>query len=120
MKRDKDKRFEREAAKVLSRITGRSIKRCPIGNYREIDLLGLYGFSIEVRVAEKVTQEVVERWWQQTICKREEAYFSPMLMYRQHRGKWRCRWRGLHGHWLEGTPEAWWNNDMHRHLLFWT
>jgi hypothetical protein len=119
MKRNKGKRFEVEAAKVLSRIMGRRVRRCSQSGEREIDLVGPYGFSIEVRVAKRVTQELVDRWWQETICK-AEAYFSPVLMYRQHRGQWRCRWRGLYGHWVEGTPGAWWENDMHRHLIYWT
>jgi hypothetical protein len=115
MKRAKEKRFELEAAKVLSRVTGRSVKRDPESDG---SLLGPHGFHINVRVARRVTQELVRQWWQETMW-HVEARFSPVLMYRQHRGKWRCRWRGLRGRWIEGTPEAWWDNDMHRHLIYW-
>jgi hypothetical protein len=122
MSPSKRKRFELEAAKVLSRVTGRLVKRDTEMNGT---LVGPYGFHICVRVARRVTKELVDQWWEETMYKVEEhfspeAHFSPVLMYRQHRGQWRCRWRGLYGHWVEGTPGAWWENDMHRHLLYWT
>jgi hypothetical protein len=119
VKRSKQKRFELEAAKVLSRVTGRQVKRFQRSHERSDGLLAPYGSHIDVRVAKRVTQELVDKWWQETMCL-GDAYFSPVLMYRQHRGQWRCRWRGLYGHWVEGTPGAWWENDMHRHLIYWT
>jgi hypothetical protein len=116
MSPSKRKRFELEAAKVMRRVTERFVKRDPEKNGI---LLGPYGAYICVRVARRVTNELVDQWWDETLCN-ADAYSSPVLMYRQHRGQWRCRWRGLYGHWVEGTPGAWWENDMHRHLLYWT
>jgi Holliday junction resolvase len=110
MQRNKGKRGEREAARILSEITGREVTRRVRQRDGDSDLLGLDGYSIEVKIARRVTAAIVDEWWDQTIAQAGINHI-PVLMYRQDRQPWRCRWLGGKGHWLEGTPQAWWEEN---------
>jgi len=109
MQRNKGKRGEREAAAILSEVTGRKVTRRVRQHDGDSDLVGLVGFSIEVKVASRVTAAIVDEWWEQAKS-HADAGHEPMLMYRQDRQPWRCRWPSSGGYWLEGTPKAWWAN----------
>jgi Holliday junction resolvase len=107
MQRNKGKRGEREAAKILSEVTGHEVTRRVRQHDGDSDLLGLASYSIEVKIAKRVTAAIVDDWWEQTVAQADINHI-PVLMYRQDRQPWRCRWWGAAGHWVEGTPSAWW------------
>lgn len=104
MSRNKGKQGEREIAMLLRAIMtracmdegmcreeaeacGHAIKRngCQSdgGGY---DLVGCPGMAVEVKRQESLK---VEQWWEQAVRQAGEGE-SPVLLWRQNRGKWRC------------------------------
>lgn len=109
---------EREAAALLSDLTGHEVKRRVRNLAGEDDLAGLPGWSIECKRYRQITPALVAGWWQQAIDQAARINCRPVLLYRADRGQWRARWpAALHagaGHQLtehctvEADPATWW------------
>lgn len=84
--RKKGASAERELAKILREKYGIEIKR-NLNQTREggYDLVGLEGFAIEVKRAEKL---LIKKWWEQAVNQSEPGKTLPVLIYRQSRQPW--------------------------------
>jgi hypothetical protein len=112
MQRNKGKRGEREAAELLREVTGRDVQRRVRQNDGDSDLLGLDGWCIEVKRARRVTDGMVESWWDQTVDQARAAQLRPLLLYRHDRGSWRFVWSptpNTHPDMtVTGSADIWW------------
>jgi xanthine dehydrogenase iron-sulfur cluster and FAD-binding subunit A len=114
--RTKGQGGEREAAHLLSEITGQAVTRRVRQHAGDADLIGLPGWAVEVKRARAVSRAVVAAWWEQA-CRQAAmvALFAgsdcrPLLLYRQDRQPWRAVWADDddHAHPVEAEPTTWW------------
>ena len=80
MQREKGKRGEREAAALLSRLTGREVTRRVRQHDGDSDILGLDPWCVEVKLQKRLA---LDDWWAQALYQ-EIADGWPMLMWRGH------------------------------------
>jgi hypothetical protein len=114
--RDKGARGEREAAKILSNITGYDVERSARnGVHDAYDLTGLPGFQIEVKFYGDFTESLADVWWSRiydTAVRKsnDREALIPLLMYRRNHGPWRIRTlypdEMDQGSWVEMTPST--------------
>ena len=85
------------------------------------DILGVPGWSIEVKRVEKTDPADIRRWWGQAVSQAlRDGGVLPALFYRQSRRDWRVLWPlsalmrlpdgtlwPAYEYAVEGTPEAW-------------
>ena len=99
--RDKGQRGEREVCKLLSEALNLDVTR-ELGASRDggCDVkitLGDLTYVIEVKLYRKVTQALVDTWWQQALDQADALHdvlinATPVLIYRQSHWKyWECR-----------------------------
>lgn len=118
MQRTKGKAGEREAATLLRDITGWDIRRRVRQHDGDSDLVGVPGWSVEVKRHAKATRGDISAWWNQTV--KQSGSAIPVLMFRRDRDEWRAVWpvaallyQQLDSHWLgyewtaEGSIAAW-------------
>lgn len=109
--RDKGSRGELELAALLSTLTGYTVTRRCRRHDLDDDLIGVPGWSIEVKRHATYTRGDLERWWQQ--CEEQAGSTSlPVLFVRRDRDEWRAIWRyhsEIGGYWatVEGSPQLW-------------
>lgn len=115
----KGARGERELAALLRDLTGLDVRRRVRQHRGDSDLVGVPGWSIEVKRHAKTTPATVAAWWAQAVAQAGPAEL-PVLLYRLDRRHWRALWPlGVHlalqpgTSWLgfeltiEGSLEAW-------------
>lgn len=120
MSREKGKRGEREVAAIISDLLGVSASRRVRQHDGDSDILGVPGWSIEVKRCEKAIPSDLRRWWEQACRQSVEIGGHPALFYRQDRHRWRVIWplsvvMGLpkgalwtyFEYAVESDPEAW-------------
>lgn len=89
MQRNKGKAGEREIAKIIKDLTGWDVRRRVRQHDGDSDLVGVPGWSVEVKRHKTVTRSDLRNWWQQTInqCCDGEV---PVLFYRRDKDEWRA------------------------------
>ena len=120
MSRNKGKRGEREVAAIISDLLGVSASRRVRQREGDSDILGVPGWSIEVKRCEKADPADIRRWWAQAVAQAlaTSECVLPALFYRPSRRDWRVVWPAsalLAGDtaWLdyeqtaESSPEVW-------------
>ena len=75
---------------MIRDLTGWDVQRRVRQHDGDSDLVGVPGWSIEVKNCQKALQGDISRWWGQCITQAAEA--RPALIYRAQRGVWRVRW----------------------------
>ena len=107
--RTKGQGGEREAAHLLTELSGQAVTRRVRQHAGDADLIGLPGWAVEVKRARAVSRAVVAAWWQQA-CRQAGPHCRPLLLYRQDRQPWRAVWAddGDHAHPVEAEPTTWW------------
>jgi Holliday junction resolvase len=90
MSRAKGKSGEREIAALLRDLTGWNMRRRVRQYDGDSDLVGVPGWSIEVKRYGTASRADIARWWAQTVA--QAATDRPVLFYRQNRDDWRAVW----------------------------
>jgi hypothetical protein len=120
MQRSKGQRGEREAAAVIAALTGYEVTRRVRQHDGDSDLVGVPGWSVEVKRHKAAPRAEIASWWRQTEAQATRVAAIPLLVFKADRADWRfvwpvsvtlglqvaCMWRGYE--WTcEGAPEAW-------------
>ena len=118
MQRTKGQAGEREAAGLIGIHTGWQVQRRVRNAAGDSDLVGVPGWSVEIKRYASATRSDISGWWSQ--CITQAGSELPVLFYRLDRGEWRSVWPlainlGVqHSHqwekyeWtVEGTVAAW-------------
>lgn len=97
MSRAKGQRGEREAAAVLSELTGREVRRRVRQHLHDADLEGLEGWgagwAVEVKRVASCPPAMLAQYWAQAVTQAERAGLVPLLMVRVNRAAdWTCYW----------------------------
>ncbi|MFT3818321.1 MAG: hypothetical protein QM750_11930 [Rubrivivax sp.] len=90
MQRDKGKAGEREAAGLIRDLTGWDVRRRVRQHDGDSDLVGVPGWTVEVKRRRSATQADLARWWAQAVA--QAGAELPVLLYRVDRGDWRAVW----------------------------
>jgi hypothetical protein len=91
MQRNKGKTGEREVASIIRELTGYDCQRRVRQHDGDSDLLGVPGWSVEVKNTAPPTLGDVRTWWAQAIGQ-TPADELPVLVYKRQRGEWRAVW----------------------------
>ncbi len=87
---DKGKAGEREAAALIRDLTGWDVRRRVRQHDGDSDLVGVPGWSVEIKRYRSASQADVARWWVQAAAQAGELL--PVLLYRLDRADWRAVW----------------------------
>lgn len=90
MQRRKGKAGEREVAGIIRDLTGWDARRRVRQHNGDSDLLGVPGWSIEVKRHRTASRSVIASWWDQTVTQADNLL--PLLLYRLDRQDWRAVW----------------------------
>ena len=90
MQRTKGQVGEREAAALISQHTGWNVTRRVRNAAGDSDLVGVPGWSVEIKRYATGTRSDIERWWKQ--CVAQSGDERPVLFYRFDRCDWRAVW----------------------------
>ena len=90
MQRNKGKAGEREIAGLIRDLTGWDVQRRVRQHDGDSDLLGVPGWSVEVKRHKAAAPADLRRWWAQAVA--QAADLLPVLLYRVDRGEWRAVW----------------------------
>ena len=86
--RNKGKRGELAVANIIFELTGWEAKRRVRNDNGDSDLVGIPGWSVEVKDHAKATLGDVREWWEQA-CRQAQGSI-PLLVYKRQRGEWRA------------------------------
>lgn len=116
MSRNKGKVGERELARLLSEVTGYTVARRVRNLAGEDDLVGLPGWSVEVKRYATATPALVADWWAQAQRQAQAIGQEPVLFYRADKAHWVAVWPAyLHTggidttEYLSASPATWWH-----------
>jgi hypothetical protein len=87
--RDKGKRGELEVAGIIRDLLGLEAKRRVRQHDGDSDVMGVPGWSIEVKNCASIT---LPAWWRQTVAQALDTGDMPVLFYKIPRKGWRCVW----------------------------
>jgi hypothetical protein len=110
MQRTKGQVGEREAAALISQHTGWNVTRRVRNAAGDSDLVGVPGWSLEIKRHASGTRSDIACWWKQ--CVSQAGVEKPVLLYRFNHGEWRAVWQ-LSRQWItyewtvEGSVAAW-------------
>lgn len=90
MQRRKGQVGEREATSLIAEHTGWEVRRRVRNAAGDSDLLGVPGWSVEIKRYANANASQIAAWWQQ--CVDQAAGELPVLFYRLNRGQWRAVW----------------------------
>lgn len=90
LSRNKGKAGEREAASLIREHTGWDVRRRVRQHDGDSDLLGVPGWSVEVKRTATALPSEIAGWWAQAIA--EAGGEVPLLLYRANGRKWRAVW----------------------------
>jgi len=90
MQRTKGQVGEREAAALISQHTGWHVTRRVRNAAGDSDLVGVPGWSVEIKRYASGTRSDIERWWRQCVAQCGDE--RPVLVYRFDRSEWRAVW----------------------------
>jgi len=109
--RNKGARGEREVAKLIHDHLGLEVTRRCRQYESDSDLVGIPGWSVEVKNHATITRSTLIAWWEQACL--QAGGDIPCLAYKRGRAWWRFVWPSgacLHLGWeytVEGEAEAW-------------
>ena len=89
-KRTQSKIGEREATSLVRELTGWDARRRVRQHDCDSDLMGVPGWSIEVKRHRSASRADIALWWPQAVTQAGELL--PVLLYRVDRGDWRAVW----------------------------
>lgn len=97
LSRTKGQRGEREAAALLSELTGRTVRRRVRQHLNDADLEGLEswgaGWSIEVKRVAACPPAMLAQYWAQAAAQAARVGLVPLLLVRVDRAAdWACHW----------------------------
>jgi hypothetical protein len=87
MQRRKGQVGEREAAALIREHTGWEVTRRVRNAAGDSDLLGVPGWSIEIKRYANASASQIASWWDQCVGQADGEI--PVLFYRLNRGRWR-------------------------------
>jgi hypothetical protein len=92
--RRKGKVGEREAAHLVAAYTGWPVQRRVRNALGDSDLVGVPGWSVEVKRHRQATPGLIAAWWSQAVAQAssQARQLLPVLLYRPDRGAWRAVW----------------------------
>lgn len=90
MQRSKGKAGEREIASLLREVSGWDVQRRIRQHTNDDDLVGVPGWSLEVKRHRAATASVIAAWWAQAVA--QAGGSLPVLLYRLDRQEWRAVW----------------------------
>ena len=90
MQRTKGLAGEREVAGLIREATGWDVRRRVRQHGDDSDLLGVSGWSIEVKRRAAAPRGEIARWWRQAVD--QAGTDLPVLFYRADRDSWRAVW----------------------------
>lgn len=90
MQRNKGSKGEREIAGIIRDITGWDVRRRVRQHDGDSDLVGVPGWSVEVKRHAKADRADIRAWWLQ--CVEQADGFPPVLFFRRNRDEWRAVW----------------------------
>lgn len=90
MQRTKGQVGEREAAGLIGIHTGWDVQRRVRNAAGDSDLVGVPGWSVEIKRYASATRSDIFGWWSQ--CVTQSGSEMPVLFYRLDRGEWRSVW----------------------------
>lgn len=90
MQRRKGQVGEREAAELIREHTGWAVRRRVRNAAGDSDLVGVPGWSVEIKRHASASRGDLARWWAQTLA--QAGDLLPLLLYRLDRGVWRAVW----------------------------
>lgn len=118
MQRTKGQSGEREVAGLIRDLTGWDVQRRVRNHAGDSDLVGVPGWSVEVKRHKTAGRAEIAGWWRQTCA--QATTLLPVLFYRLDRDSWRAVWPVAVGlklqhsaqwsgyEWtVEGSVEAW-------------
>jgi hypothetical protein len=79
---------EREVAKEIHDLLGFDVRRRVRQHDGDSDLVGVPGWSIEIKNHRTVTRGLLKLWWQQTFL--QAGPLLPVLIYKRGPGWWRA------------------------------
>ena len=85
--RNKGKRGELAVCRIIFELTGWEAKRRVRNDAGDSDLIGIPGWSVEVKDHSKAMLGDVREWWAQA-CRQADGI--PLLVYKRQRGEWRA------------------------------
>ncbi|MFN7323062.1 MAG: hypothetical protein ACK5SP_02195 [bacterium] len=121
MSRRKGKAGEREVAALIRDVTGLDCQRRVRQHDGDSDLLGVPGWSIEVKRYGQVGRADIIKWYRQAVEQAKAEFERPVLFYRRDKDSWRAVWPmklddpeswASYIYTVEGTVEAWANVVM--------
>jgi hypothetical protein len=93
LSRNKGKVGEREAAAMLSALTGLDVRRRVRQHDGDSDLEGVKNWSIEVKRYSTATRAQMAGWWAQCVRQALATGQYPLLVYRlDGQREWTCVW----------------------------
>jgi len=103
--RTKGQGGEREAAKLLTELLGVPVTRRVRNRAGESDLVGVPGWSVEVKRHRRITYGLIRTWWAQAEQQAKLEGLRPLLLLRGDGEQWRCFW--FDRYLLCASPEGW-------------
>ena len=97
MQRTKGATGEREVSALIRDLTGWQVTRRVRQHDGDSDLVGIPGWSAEVKRHKGATRAVIAAWWRQTVAQATQVAKTgenavPVLFYRLDRNEWRAVW----------------------------
>lgn len=89
--RNKGKAGEREASALIREHTGWDVRRRVRQHDGDSDLMGVPGWSVEVKRTATALPGQIAGWWAQAVDQCAEGEL-PLLLYRADRREWRAVW----------------------------
>ena len=90
MQRTKGAQGEREISGIIRDITGWDVQRRVRNHAGDSDLVGIPGWSVEVKRHASAGRAEIAGWWRQTCAQSQDD--MPVLFYRLDRDSWRAVW----------------------------
>lgn len=90
MQRNKGKVGEREIAIIIRDLTGWDVQRRVRQHDGDSDLVGVPGWSVEVKRHAKADRSDIRAWWDQAVA--QAGPLPPALFFRRNRDEWRAVW----------------------------
>jgi Holliday junction resolvase len=114
--REKGKRGEREVVSIISELLGVAATRKVRQHNGDSDIIGVPGWTIEVKRYASASEATMRSWWTQAIAQTPPGE-TPCVWYRLDRRPWRVLWPleaaiGAKHQWgweyvVDSTPDAW-------------
>lgn len=90
----KGKAGEREIAALLRQLTGLDVTRRVRTLDGDSDLMGIKGWTIEVKRHKTAKRGEIRRWWEQCVdqAANDRSIGRPVLFFRANQDEWRAVW----------------------------